>query len=497
MLLSLKPDVVTLDVVMPGVDGLWALEEIMKQRPTPVIIFSSLATRESEVTSEAFSLGVVDVLAKPDNPQNVTAIQKELAEKIKAASRINRARLLDYKSVVAKEKTPSQLSAHQVLVVATSAGGPSSLYEVIPRLSKEFYGAVVVAQHMPPQFINSFVGHVQTMTPMAVKIAEKGDILHSRRILFSPTNATLEVRRARKGALADIVDYHVRLQPDINKVVISCAEAFRSSMVLVVLSGLGDDGVKGAEVVKKYGGKVIVEDESTAGVYSGMPSSVVKSGFYDLLCPSYNIAAAAEDFLARRPYSMENKKQFMVKGIILRNAAQFIKNKHSPEALNSVMAALDAGSKGVINENIKQYNYYASDLYYDFYANIFKQLGKEKPKIIEEIAFENARESLTTYKAALTLNGVEDLKNFMQVFSKILFPGIAAEVLDISQEMKQASCLLRSDGFREQHLKITEMTTRGWTNYLFTLLGLAVTENNVETGKDEKGFYSKCLVKWK
>ncbi|MFH1768757.1 MAG: chemotaxis protein CheB, partial [Candidatus Omnitrophota bacterium] len=396
--LELKPDVVAMDLIMPGVDGLWALEEIMRQRPTPVIIVSSVGTKSAEITKEAFALGVVDVLCKPDNPQNIAVIQKEFIETIKAASRVSRMRLLEFRSKKVAAKTLStMMAAHHAVVIATSAGGPTSLYEVIPRLTKGFYGTVIIAQHMPAQFMLSFASHIQTMTEFPVKIAEKGDLLYSKRILFSPTGTTLEVHRTKKGCVIDLVDFNTRLQPDINHVIVSCAEVFKASMVLVVLSGLGSDGAKGAEAVRKNGGKVIVEDESTASVYSGMPSNVVKSGNYDILCPSYKIAEAIESCLSNKPF-IQNLKEFMVKGILIKNTMQFVRDKCSQEATDRIIAVLSEGTRALVMGNLKQYNYYSSETYYDLYRKIYDTLGAASPNILEELGEVNAQKCIEAYK---------------------------------------------------------------------------------------------------
>jgi len=296
-LLSIQPDVVVSDIIMPGSEGTWVFEQISKLRPTPIIVVSSVGVRNADIMRGIFALGVVDVVLKPDASKPLAEIGRELVEKVRAASRIDRTQLEEYKAAAVQvTHFPARFPAMQGVVIATSAGGPVSLYKVAGNFSKNFFAGVVVAQHMPAYFINSFAQHIGKITPLEVKVAVKGDILFAGRMLFSPTNATLELFRTKKGAVADIADYKGYIQPDINRVIISCAEAFRSQTVLVVLSGMGSDGVKGAEVVKKYGGKVIVEAESTAGVYSGMPAAVVKSGFYDQVCPASEIAAAVEKY---------------------------------------------------------------------------------------------------------------------------------------------------------------------------------------------------------
>lgn len=492
--LSLKPDVVIMDIIMPVMDGLWALDEIMKQRPTPVLMLSSIGVKDSEIAKEAFALGVVDVLLKPDNPQNLAIIQKELTEKIKAASRVNKLRLLEYKSIVVKERVVSKILAHQAIVIATSAGGPTSLYEVISRFSDNFYGSVIVAQHMPVHFISSFVNHVQMMTSLSVSIGKKGDLLYSRRVIFSPTNCTLEVYKTKKGFVTDLTDYKMRLQPDINRVIISCAEAFKSSMVLIVLSGLGNDGVKGAEIVKKYGGKVIVEDESTAGVYLGMPANVIKSGFYDVTCPSYNITEAAEQLLSKKVYTAR-KKNFMVKGIVLRSIIEYIKTNFSEEILNHLISALSENTKNIIT-SIRQYNYYSSDIYIELIKVIYEQISLSKSTIIEDISFDSAKESIKLYETVLLSNNMDDFGNFIQMFARIIFPGLTGENIQVNQDKKIASCVFRTDGYEKENLKLYCLIKKGWIMYFAKLMKLNSSNVICDSGEDDKGYYIKCNLIW-
>ncbi len=307
MLERYKPDVVTMDIIMPGVDGVWALEEIMKQRPTPVVIVSSIGVGNSDIMQEAFDLGVADVVLKPENPSNLTDLKNELITKIKSASKLSPADLLSLaKSHYQKSSLwkPNLSKAHQALVIATSAGGPKSLYQIITGIDEKFLGGIVIAQHMPMPFLQPFANHIKNISNgLDVKIASKGDILYSRKCLFSPTDKTLLMRRTKKGPVAEIVDLKTRLQPDINSTIISCAETFHSAMVLVVLSGMGNDGVEGAKIVKKFGGKVIVESEETAGVYEGMPLHVIKSGFYDDILPAHEIPKRLSQYLSGKKIS--------------------------------------------------------------------------------------------------------------------------------------------------------------------------------------------------
>lgn len=494
----LKPDVITMDIIMPGVDGIWALEEIMKQRPTPIVILSSIGISMSDIVQEAFSLGVVDVIAKPSSPHNLTIIRKELIEKIKAASHINRFRLLEHKSMsVAKRRFPRHLKTHQIAVIVTSAGGPPSLYEVVSKFSDHFYAGVVVAQHIPSNFVPSFVHHIQKMTYMPVKVASKGDILYSRRVLFSPTNATLQLHQTKKGAVVDLVDFKTRLQPDIDKVISSCAHVFKSGTVLVVLSGLGNDGVKGAEEVKRFGGKVIIEDKSTAGIYSGMPSSVVKSGFYDVTCPSYSIAETVESYFGKKSDEITHKKKFLVKGIVLKSTLGYLRTSCTPDTYSDILSALSENTRSVLNSSLNSYNYYPGDLYNELFETIYKQCSKNDPDILGNISKINAQDCLKVYKQGFPTTNIEHFINFLPTFQKVVFPGSTWELVELRVDSKQIRFVERSEGYTENNSKMLAKASNGWITFLFQTVGADVTECINEVGEDDNGWYILCKLKWK
>lgn len=387
------------------------------------------------------------------------------------------------------------MKAHQVVVIVTSAGGPPSLYEIISKFSEKFYAGVIVAQHLPSNFLDSFTSHIQKMTSMQVKIADKGDLLFSRRILFSPTNATLELHQTKKGALVDIVDHKTRLQPDIDKVIISCANVFKSATTLVVLSGLGSDGVKGAEVVKKYGGKVIVEDKATAGIYVGMPLSVVKSGFYDTTCPSYGIAEMIENILSNKTNAVAPKNS-LVKGIVLRAIVSFLRTKCAPEDYSSVMDALSEASRNALTNSLNAYNYYPLEIYYEITDTINKSCSEKNKNIIDDLAMSIVQECYFMYKQGFPVANPENFISFIPTFQKVIFPGDSWEVLSISNDQKRAELIDHNDTFNDNNIQLFAKMTCGWLKHLFVLAGFSSRDCRVEQGADQKGQFIKCTVSW-
>ena len=496
--LALKPDVITMDIIMPGVDGIWALEEIMKQRPTPVLLVSSIGMSSSDITAEAFSLGVIDIVTKPDSPDSIPLIRRELIEKIKAASKIDRIRLMENKTILAqKKKGFSKMKSNQVVVIVTSAGGPPSLYEVISKFSDKFYAGVVVAQHLPATFVQSFVGHLQKMTSLNVRLASKGDLLNSREVLFSPTDSTLELHRTKKGAVTNLTNYQVRLQPDIDKVIISCAKAYKAETVLVVLSGLGNDGVKGAEEVKKYGGKVIVEDETTAGVFSGMPLSVIKSGFYDTTCPSYLIAEMAERYLGYKSANVDGKN-FLVKGLILKNMANYLKTNNPEDLYNRIMANLSENARNTLIGAINSYNYYPGNIYNELSEEVFKQCNSAKPDIIETIAYDNAKTCFQIFKQGVNVSdgNIEHLTKFLKTIHKIIFPEITWDLSELNLELKYFKFIQKNGGYNTTNSPILAKAINGWTSYFFEQTGISLKTIENEIVQDNKNCAISCTIKW-
>lgn len=499
----LKPDVVTMDIIMPGVDGVWALEEIMKQQPTPVVIVSSVGVRSSDIMSVAFSLGVVDVVLKPDEPQNLGAVQKELIAKVKAAAKVSKPELIlqhtstlraaaESAPVAAAGKPSARLNAHQAVAIISSAGGPVSLYQVLSNFSKDFHGGVIIAQHMPQQFVLPFVKHLSSTTDMEVKLAEKGDILYSRRVLFSPTSATLNLTRTKKGAVVDLSDLKKRLQPDFDSVVISCAQVFKSAMTLITLSGLGNDGVKGAEEVKRYGGKVIVENETTAGVFNGMPASVIASGHYDVAAPAQCLSWIAEGYLSGKQRFWE--KSLFVNGFVLDTICAYIADKYSAEFLKDIIKDVCGDFGGVKNGHCQ---YCSSEKYYRLLEGINNRLQTARPEIIVEIGSAVAKACISKYAQALNITDLTDVLKFVEIVFRMIYPGIKGEMTEFSVEKKQAVLSQKSVAFDDNSINLSNCMTKGWVTYIFTSIGLVIDEYNYEVIKNGNALSYRCLIKWK
>ena len=293
MVKNLKPDIVTMDVEMPRMDGIQALRHIMHDNPLPVLMVSSLTAEGAKATLEALDIGAVDFIPKnlSDLSVNILKIQEILIEKIK---------IIAHKGVVGRRngngrrpkkilempKMPKMTTGERrvgVLAIGTSTGGPKALQTVVAALPPDFPVPVVIAQHMPPNFTGPFAERLDSLSRVQVKEAKDGDHLKPGLVLVAPGSGHMKVKRT--GA----IDVVVRIselrgeflyRPSVDALLASVSEAFPGRTLGVVLTGMGDDGLKGAQELKSAGSRVFAQDEDTCVVW-GMPRAVIEAGLVD------------------------------------------------------------------------------------------------------------------------------------------------------------------------------------------------------------------------
>ena len=287
---SLKPDVVTLDVIMPGMDGIAALQKIMVECPTPVVMLSALTGENAETTIKALELGAVDFFLKPSaiNP----ASDDILASKIKTAARCNVLKNGQYNTGLTSPKKRIGSERHgtfkKLVVIGASTGGPRSLMQIIPALPADIPAAVLIVQHMPPMFTKSLAERLDQVTQMNVEEAREGSVASKGRILVARGDFHMLIEDGGKIVLNQEPPV-LGVRPAVDVTMKSAAARYGASVIGVVLTGMGIDGTAGASYIKAAGGKVLVQDESTSAVY-GMPMSVVKAGYADQILPLHKIA---------------------------------------------------------------------------------------------------------------------------------------------------------------------------------------------------------------
>lgn len=295
-LVTLKPDVMILDIEMPKMDGLTFLTKVMEHFPTRTIIFSSLSLERSEVALKCLELGAIDTMPKPaiDVTKGMMDFQNELISRVKTAAK---ARLPEKKTAEAP-KTPVQKvksdslirTTHQILAIASSTGGTEALKKVLAGLPADIPGTVVV-QHMPAVFTKTYAQHLNAMFPFEVKEAEDGDRILPGRVLIAPGDFHMEI--VRSGGYYSIKLHQEPslhgVRPAADYLMRSVARYAGANAIGVVLTGMGKDGAQGLVEMKKAGSYNIAQNEETCIVF-GMPKVAIEYGAIDKVIALEDIA---------------------------------------------------------------------------------------------------------------------------------------------------------------------------------------------------------------
>jgi two-component system chemotaxis response regulator CheB len=283
---ELNPDVVTLDLEMPGMSGIDMLKAIMRHHPVPVIVVSSHSTDGASVTLKALGLGAFDFVAKPnDVSTRMSEIAQELIAKIKAAAQGKGISVTPlppalYKRQASKANPDLAAVPTRVVVIGVSTGGPNALQYVLSQLPGDFPGTILVVQHMPDGFTDMFARRLNETCAIQVKEAQSGDLLLPGRVLICPGNRHMKVKKLPLGSVAILTD-DSRVnghRPSVDVLFRSAADEFGSLTIAVIMTGLGDDGAEGLGAVKAAGGMTIAQNEESCVVY-GMPKAAVERGY--------------------------------------------------------------------------------------------------------------------------------------------------------------------------------------------------------------------------
>ncbi len=303
---SLNPDVVTLDVEMPVMDGLTALEKIMSETPLPVVMLSSYTKEGADATLKALELGAIDFISKPSSifKVNTDDIIKEINEKIVTASKVKFRKSLKRDGIkptikipVApsqprRKRQPRGTKVEKIIAIGTSTGGPKALQEVVPKLPGDLNASVIIVQHMPPKFTKSLAERLDGLSEMTVKEAEDRELLKPGYAYIAPGDQHLKIGRSGP-------DYQIVLtkeppvtghRPSADAMYYSLADLGLFNVIGVIMTGMGSDGAKGLERLKhETNGFIIAQNEETCVVY-GMPKSAVKTGVVDRECDLQHIS---------------------------------------------------------------------------------------------------------------------------------------------------------------------------------------------------------------
>lgn len=303
----LKPDLITMDIEMPVLDGIKALEIIMQEAPTPVVMISSLTKAGAEATVRALELGAVDFVAKTAGPIcNIGDISTEIVTKCRAAVKANFKLLIPKQSAVIKTVATTPIQAkpltistfskglnlnEQLVAIGTSTGGPRALQEVLTKLPGNLPCGVIIVQHMPPGFTKSLSERLNSLCALTVKEAQNNDVIQPGLVLIAPGDYHMLIEREGNKSIIKLnqnppIGGH---RPAVDPMLESVAKIYGHRAVGVILTGMGHDGAKGMQSIKNMNGYTIAEDQSTAVVF-GMPKSAIELGVVDKIAPLSAIA---------------------------------------------------------------------------------------------------------------------------------------------------------------------------------------------------------------
>jgi two-component system, chemotaxis family, protein-glutamate methylesterase/glutaminase len=288
---QLKPDVVTLDLDMPRMDGLTTLRHIISRRALPVIMLSSLTSHGAETTMQALEIGAVDFVCKPKSASQIGEMADELVAKIRAAARGKVIAFHEERSLEGGSKRSlwgSRVSeaTSKVLAIGASSGGPHALRYFLPRIPSDFDAGIVIVQHLPESFTEMLARWLDDICELEVKEASSGDEILAGRALIAPASAHMKVLRAgsagqvivERGAL---VNGHM---PSVDVLFHSVAEQYGAQATGLIMTGMGSDGAEGLGAIRKVGGHTIAQDKESSSVF-GMPRVAIEKGFAQKVLP--------------------------------------------------------------------------------------------------------------------------------------------------------------------------------------------------------------------
>jgi two-component system, chemotaxis family, protein-glutamate methylesterase/glutaminase len=298
---ALDPDVVTLDVEMPGLDGLQTLRCIMNQFPRPVIMVSAATEKDADNTFKALAAGAFDYVPKQLSPTSldILHIRADLVAKILAAAQSRKQRpdivLARKPSGSSQSESPNRVSqcAPAIVALGTSTGGPKALQEILPLFPRDLSVPILIVQHMPPGFTAPFAQRLNTLCSLTVREATHGEAIQPGMAYIAPSGLHMSVERVSDSRAVLCLNpqpedsLHI---PSVDVLMKSVAEAFRNLALGVILTGMGSDGAAGMQSIYRHGGRTIGQDEATCTVY-GMPRACAELGILTCVVPLSQIPA--------------------------------------------------------------------------------------------------------------------------------------------------------------------------------------------------------------
>jgi two-component system chemotaxis response regulator CheB len=300
-----KPDVVTLDIEMPGMTGLEVLERVMKECPTPCVVVSTKTQKGAQITLDALKLGAVDYVAKPLMEQGSTleGFRQKVVEAVRVAAASNRKTLTSASRTVRPAARPQEfndLPMDAIVAIGISAGGPQTLHQMMPAIPAKF-PPIVITQHMPAAFTSAFAERLNAECKLEVREAVTGDELRPGVALIAPGDQHLRV--VQRGSKFSVVLSNgpkiSGFRPSVDAMFDSLAAIAAERTVAVVMTGMGFDGAAGIRMLKQRGAATIAQDAETSIVY-GMPKAAAETGCVDRIVPLHQIPSAIAEALRTR-----------------------------------------------------------------------------------------------------------------------------------------------------------------------------------------------------
>lgn len=292
-----KPDVITLDIEMPQLNGIETLKIIQRNYSIPVVMISSLTTAGAKETFQALELGAVDFIGKPSGSisRDIHKISDEIIEKVSMAAKAKtKVKNLSISSLIDKLPKRKILKSKKIVVIGISTGGPKALKEVIPLIPGDLPVPILVVQHMPALFTSLFAQRLDNISFLKVKEAEEGELIVPGQVYVAPGDYHMCLSDDGKFISLNKEPSVWGVRPAADFTLGSAAKAYKQNVISVIMTGMGHDGINGVKAVKKLGGYCIAQDEESCTVY-GMPKTVIEAGLADKVVPLSSMASEIFD----------------------------------------------------------------------------------------------------------------------------------------------------------------------------------------------------------